>query len=359
MLGSKWVSGVVLAAALTAAAAEGPAPATPAPKAWTFAGDRDYETRVKESPRNKPLNAASLVLPHPAARNILPDPVVVEAGQYAVDYPDRDRIVWAVVPAGEATAAYLEKRKELLAQNKAADLVAWCEQNKLPACAEFELRCQLAGFQSFMAPGYRPLLARWLKLADARQADYSFPLPLAGEWTVMPDRTGHHRLKAGAAYAFDMMIVKDGRYFKGTGAALDDYYAWGQPILAQADGVVVQVIDTNPDEPPGRVGPFSGANWIEVDYGGGILGGYGHCQKGSAKVKPGDRVKAGETLALVGNSGASGYPHLHFTMLDPQNNSIRGRFRCEVRNGAGWKPIDGEDLRTETVVRNSQPAAGR
>jgi murein DD-endopeptidase MepM/ murein hydrolase activator NlpD len=39
---------------------------------------------------------------------------------------------------------------------------------------------------------------------------------------------------------------------------------------------------------------------------------YAHCLKDSFQVKQGDKVKAGQVLAILGNSGASTGPHLHF-----------------------------------------------
>jgi murein DD-endopeptidase MepM/ murein hydrolase activator NlpD len=43
---------------------------------------------------------------------------------------------------------------------------------------------------------------------------------------------------------------------------------------------------------------------------------YGHLQAGSLKVKDGDRVRRGDPLGLVGNSGNSSAPHLHFRVMD-------------------------------------------
>jgi murein DD-endopeptidase MepM/ murein hydrolase activator NlpD len=43
---------------------------------------------------------------------------------------------------------------------------------------------------------------------------------------------------------------------------------------------------------------------------------YAHLQPGSLRVKLGDKVKAGEVLALLGNSGNSDAPHLHFHLMD-------------------------------------------
>jgi len=39
-------------------------------------------------------------------------------------------------------------------------------------------------------------------------------------------------------------------------------------------------------------------------------------QPGSRKVKPGDKVAAGQVLGLLGNSGNSDAPHLHFHVMD-------------------------------------------
>jgi murein DD-endopeptidase MepM/ murein hydrolase activator NlpD len=38
--------------------------------------------------------------------------------------------------------------------------------------------------------------------------------------------------------------------------------------------------------------------------------------KGSLRVKVGDKVKKGDTLAHLGNSGTSSAPHLHFHLMD-------------------------------------------
>ena len=185
------------------------------------------------------------------------------------------------------------------------------------------------------------------------------PLPFDGEWFVLPDKSGHHRKKSFAAYAFDVVRRIDDRMASGKGTQLEEYYAFGQPILAQADGVVVDVDDDYPDNEPGKIGGFEEANCVTVDYGGGVLADYGHCRRHSAQVKPGDRVARGTKLAEVGNSGASAVPHLHFSMCDWGYDSIRGRFHGEVKRGKSWVAFDGQDLEQGTFVRNrvEPPAA--
>jgi len=53
-----------------------------------------------------------------------------------------------------------------------------------------------------------------------------------------------------------------------------------------------------------------------MDLGRGNYCMYAHLQPGSLKVKAGDRVKRGQVLGLLGNSGNPTEPHLHFQVMD-------------------------------------------
>jgi murein DD-endopeptidase MepM/ murein hydrolase activator NlpD len=73
----------------------------------------------------------------------------------------------------------------------------------------------------------------------------------------------------------------------------------GTPIIAPADGIVVFT---------GKKGGLG--NTVVIDHGRGIITRYGHLQK--ALLKRGTRVKRGDKIALVGNTGRSTAPHLHY-----------------------------------------------
>jgi len=73
----------------------------------------------------------------------------------------------------------------------------------------------------------------------------------------------------------------------------------GTPIVAPADGRVERVWKDR----------FLGLA-VKIDHGYGIKTLYGHLHK--VLVKPGQRVKRGERIALMGNSGRSTGPHLHY-----------------------------------------------
>ncbi len=59
-----------------------------------------------------------------------------------------------------------------------------------------------------------------------------------------------------------------------------------------------------------------GGNYVALDLGGNRFAFYAHLQPGSIKAKVGDRVRKGQVLALLGNSGNSTEPHLHFQVTD-------------------------------------------
>jgi murein DD-endopeptidase MepM/ murein hydrolase activator NlpD len=97
-----------------------------------------------------------------------------------------------------------------------------------------------------------------------------------------------------------------------------NYSAYGSEVLAVADAVVAAIKDGIPENVPGptsRAVPITsetvGGNFVVLDLGGQFAF-YAHLQPGSLRVKSGDRVTRGQVIGLLGNSGNSTEPHLHF-----------------------------------------------
>ncbi|HEX6909250.1 MAG TPA: M23 family metallopeptidase [Longimicrobium sp.] len=88
----------------------------------------------------------------------------------------------------------------------------------------------------------------------------------------------------------------------------------GVPALAAADGVVARINDGHPDRNTTWDNADGGGfgNHVEISHPGGLSTIYGHLRRGSIAVTPGERVGEGAVLGLVGSSGRSNWPHLHF-----------------------------------------------
>ena len=155
-----------------------------------------------------------------------------------------------------------------------------------------------------------------------------------GDWlaTNGPSNTSGHRRAlipvGGRAviaqrFAIDWQRVGgDGSMFTGDRTQNRSYRAYGAEALAVADGTVTATKDGIPENVPGATRAVSitletvGGNHVIVDLGRGCYAFYAHLQPGSLRVKAGDRVKRGQVLGLVGNSGNSTAPHLHFHVSD-------------------------------------------
>jgi murein DD-endopeptidase MepM/ murein hydrolase activator NlpD len=90
-------------------------------------------------------------------------------------------------------------------------------------------------------------------------------------------------------------------------------------VLAVADATVIGVVQRFPDQPIGKLSgnlDYPGANTITLDLGSGVFAFYAHLKPGSLKVHEGEKVRRGQELALLGNSGNSTAPHLHFHVAD-------------------------------------------
>lgn len=88
-------------------------------------------------------------------------------------------------------------------------------------------------------------------------------------------------------------------------------------IVAHSDGVVVQVIDNcNGNTPNNSNNP---GNMVKIDHNNGYFTRYLHLAYGTVKVKVGDRVKKGQVIGYMGNTGYSFGGHLHFEVWNGNN----------------------------------------
>lgn len=101
-------------------------------------------------------------------------------------------------------------------------------------------------------------------------------------------------------------------------------------VVAAADGVVVDTEDGNYDRCHADIstgyidcdGHPMRANYVTLEHEGGFQTGYWHLKTNTLVVAVGDQVSCGERLALVGSSGISAMPHLHFLVQAPDGAVI-------------------------------------
>ena len=145
----------------------------------------------------------------------------------------------------------------------------------------------------------------------------STPLPLNGN------------LVAGQLFAIDWKRTTDqGAFYVGERTKNESYVDYGSPILAVADGVVTATLDGQPANRPGVLpaddpvlGPKLTVNNVDGNHivlriGEHAYAFYAHLLKGSLLVKVGDRVRKGQVIARLGNTGNANASHLHFHIMN-------------------------------------------
>lgn len=107
----------------------------------------------------------------------------------------------------------------------------------------------------------------------------------------------------------------------------ESHFAFGSPVLAVADGVVLSAADSMSENSVGRQPPRSFpatmGNYVDLEIGPGVYASYLHLQSGSVRVQAGDTVRLGQVIGRLGNTGASIAPHLHFELT--RASSAQGR----------------------------------
>lgn len=109
---------------------------------------------------------------------------------------------------------------------------------------------------------------------------------------------------------------------RGTDFALRSFRSMdsGVHVLAAARGKVVAIVDTLPDRNKAVDRSLGFGNYIAIEHPEGYVTYYAHNRRGSALVSLNSIVNKGQRIALVGSSGTSEDPHLHFEVwrvVDP------------------------------------------
>jgi hypothetical protein len=157
----------------------------------------------------------------------------------------------------------------------------------------------------------------WVALYD--------PMMLGGHRTSVYTLDGRARIPA--RFAIDWVkLAEDATHARGDATSIANWHGYGAEVLAVADGVVAEAVDDMTEsatlsetEAPLALENASG-NSVTLDLGHGRYAFYEHLAHGSIAVKSGERVRSGQVIGRLGNSGSSSSgPHLHFHVADARN----------------------------------------
>lgn len=122
------------------------------------------------------------------------------------------------------------------------------------------------------------------------------------------------------------------RAFQGDGSRNEDWYGWNAEVLAPFDAVIDRVHINPKTNLPGEFGnaPASSMVFLRHD---GLRVMFAHVQ--NVRVKVGDRVKAGQVVAQVGNNGFGSCPHIH---VGAWKDDRSFQIRWDLRSGKTRHP---------------------
>jgi biotin carboxyl carrier protein len=159
--------------------------------------------------------------------------------------------------------------------------------------------------------------------ADSKYEGYhdktKLAFPLRGEWTIYEGgrmvSENEHATSTNERFAYEMVLLNTGQMFTHNGATNEEWFAFGQAVAADANGTVVKVLDDCLDNAPYHPkAEDKRGNVVVIDHGDGEFSVYSHLKHRSITVKIGDRVKAGQKIAEVGNSGDTQFPRLEYSL---------------------------------------------
>jgi hypothetical protein len=187
-------------------------------------------------------------------------------------------------------------------------------------------------------------------------------LPFKGDWMVYQGgrsvAENSFVMNPESRHAVVFVPLKDGRPFATDGKTNEDYFCFGQPVLAPADGTIVQVQNNYPDSQPGKpILEIGKGNYVVISHGQSEFSVVSSLKQGSITQQRGAKVKAGDVVGRCGNSGTAAVPHLEYRLQStrgvPDPSSLPAQFVEYIADG---KPVPlGEPTRGQMVA--NAPAA--
>lgn len=182
-------------------------------------------------------------------------------------------------------------------------------------------------------------------------------LPYNGRWRVLWGGTSKKERRYFSSrnqrHACEFVIAdRYGRPYVEDGKRNRDYFSYGRPVLAPADGTVLEVIDGIPDHKPHRPDPYASfGNAVIIQHSSNEVSVVGHLMRNSINVVPGDTVLAREAIARCGNSGNALVPSIYYHLQDSPHLYNGTGYKLDFSSILLWKRGRGEVHATHTPHR--------
>lgn len=132
-------------------------------------------------------------------------------------------------------------------------------------------------------------------------------------------------------YAYDFVLLNsENKQFKNQGEENEDYFGFGATVYAVAEGTVIYASNEHQDNKKFDVQKLKDnplelyGNCIAIQHKDNTISVYGHLMQNSLTVKVGDTIHANQSIAKIGTSGSSFFPHLHFEMRNAITHDAEG-----------------------------------
>ena len=163
-----------------------------------------------------------------------------------------------------------------------------------------------AGLHGFIMPpkAVREGAIREVQLSPIFAEDFTCSQHFAGQIPYAGDDLGSDCMITGGVEG----KLGYSRFFRTDGRTNADWYGWNAPVLSPTDEIVAGIVDKGGVNVPGTMGRPP-ANMLQLRRSDGIIVVIAHVT--AIRVKLGEKVRAGEVLAMVGNNGMARSPHIH------------------------------------------------
>lgn len=238
-----------------------------------------------------------------------------------------------------STSLIIEPNKQFVVMAEYFNLITYDEIEKLQVVIDYTINNEYMKHTDDI----------YLKTYEVKN-QYIFPVK--GTWIVTDiySSIDSHRWCYNSEFAFDLgQLNEEFMLISKEGMENEEYVHYGKEIVAIGDGTIIEMYNDFPEYSLGYKNklershydnlekihgpiPRSSGNYVVIEHENNEYSFYCHMIPNSIKVKKGQKVKAGEVLGKLGNSGNSNCPHLHFHLMDGPNKLTARGLPCSFIN---------------------------